>query len=228
MSFGKNLQFLRKMHRGMTQEELAERLGVSRQTVSKWESDAAFPEMEKTLALARLFNCSLDELLVGDMCSDDPAYVNLRVETVPAFRYVEYAVISPDPETDAIEHVTKWAKDAGIENPDVIGWDFPFVSQEQINVYHMHGYAAACRLPDGVEPEGVEVKMQAARKYAAITIRDPQGSPFVSIPNGYKTLMRYMDVNGIAHRESREWIACFEKEYTEDGAWCMDVFIAAE
>ena len=45
MSFGKNLQFLRKMHNSMTQEELAERMGVSRQTISKWESETAYPEM---------------------------------------------------------------------------------------------------------------------------------------------------------------------------------------
>ena len=44
MSFGKNLQFLRKMHNSMTQEELAERMGVSRQTISKWESETAYPE----------------------------------------------------------------------------------------------------------------------------------------------------------------------------------------
>ena len=228
MSFGQNLQFLRRMSRGMTQEELAERLGVSRQTVSKWESDAAFPEMEKALALAKLFSCSLDDLLMGDMGTVDDAYSNLRVETLPAMRYVEYAVISLDPETDAIAHVEGWAKGAGIEKPRIIGWDFPFVSQEQINVYHMHGYAAACVLPEGFEPQGVEVKHQAEKKYAVITITDPMSNPFVSIPNGYKTLMRYMEINGIAHRESREWIACFEHEYDVEGVHCMDVHIAAE
>ena len=44
MSFGQNLQFLRKLRNKMTQEELAEKLGVSRQTVSKWELDAACPD----------------------------------------------------------------------------------------------------------------------------------------------------------------------------------------
>ena len=54
MSFGQNLQFLRKMRNKMTQEELADRLGVSRQTVSKWELDAAYPEMSKVLELCQL------------------------------------------------------------------------------------------------------------------------------------------------------------------------------
>lgn len=44
MSFGRNLQLLRKMRDRMTQEELAERMGVSRQTVSKWELDEAQPD----------------------------------------------------------------------------------------------------------------------------------------------------------------------------------------
>ncbi len=50
---------------GMTQEELADRLGVSRQAVSKWEADAAFPETEKILELCKMFSVSADELLFG-------------------------------------------------------------------------------------------------------------------------------------------------------------------
>lgn len=66
MSFGTNLQFLRK-YRNMTQEELAEQLNVSRQSVSKWESDAAFPEMDTLLTLCGLFSCDLDTLLRSDV-----------------------------------------------------------------------------------------------------------------------------------------------------------------
>ena len=56
MSFGENLQFYRK-RKDITQEQLAEQLGVSRQTVSKWESDSSYPEMEKILQLCDLFEC---------------------------------------------------------------------------------------------------------------------------------------------------------------------------
>lgn len=52
MSFGTNLQFMRKMYNAMSQEELAEKMEVSRQTISKWEMDNAFPEMEKAIALS--------------------------------------------------------------------------------------------------------------------------------------------------------------------------------
>ena len=55
MSFGRNLQHLRRLSRELTQEALAQRLGVSRQTISKWEMDAAQPDMEKAIELCRVF-----------------------------------------------------------------------------------------------------------------------------------------------------------------------------
>ena len=48
---------------GMSQEELAEKLGVSRQAVSKWESGATQPELSKLIELSKLYNVSVDELL---------------------------------------------------------------------------------------------------------------------------------------------------------------------
>ena len=56
MSLGKNLQFLRKMRNKMTQEQLAEKVGVSRQTVSKWELDMVYPEINKLVELCNLFS----------------------------------------------------------------------------------------------------------------------------------------------------------------------------
>ena len=66
MTFGENLQFLRKRS-GMTQEDLAERMEVSRQSVSKWESNAAYPETDTILRLCELFRCDMDTLLRGDV-----------------------------------------------------------------------------------------------------------------------------------------------------------------
>lgn len=65
MSFGENIQFYRKKE-NMTQEELAEKMNVSRQTVSKWESDASFPETDKILQLCSLFSCNMDTLMRGN------------------------------------------------------------------------------------------------------------------------------------------------------------------
>ena len=65
MSFGENLQFYRKKYT-ITQEQLAEKLDVSRQSISKWESNSTYPEMDKLLQMCELFSCTLDTLLRGD------------------------------------------------------------------------------------------------------------------------------------------------------------------
>lgn len=226
MSFGQNLQFLRKMRDGMTQEELAEKLGVSRQTVSKWELDAAYPETVKIIELCGLFNCTMDQLVREDMTAPEKAYSNIRAEWIEPFRYLKYTVISAEPEEDAIRHMKNRSAELGIA-PEIIGWDFPFVSQEQINVYHLHGYTAALILPDGVTPEG-EACSQGRQKYIAITITGAHEDPFRVIPGGYRMLMTYMKTNGIRHLQDPSVIACFEREYMKDGVPCMDVFIAAE
>ena len=66
MNLVENLQFLRKKDI-ITQEQLAERLDVSRQSVSKWESDTAYPEMDKILQICDLFHVSMDDLVRKDV-----------------------------------------------------------------------------------------------------------------------------------------------------------------
>lgn len=62
MTTGEKIAMLRK-GKGITQEQLAEILGVARQSVSRWEMDLAFPETEKLIRLSKLFSCSIDFLL---------------------------------------------------------------------------------------------------------------------------------------------------------------------
>lgn len=59
--------FLLRRCSGLSQEQLAERLGVSRQAVSKWESEQALPETEKLLPLAEQFGVTVDSLLREDL-----------------------------------------------------------------------------------------------------------------------------------------------------------------
>ncbi len=70
MNFAENLQNLRKK-KNMTQDELAEKLQVSRQAVSKWESGSGYPETEKIISICDIFNCSMDELIKGKISIDE-------------------------------------------------------------------------------------------------------------------------------------------------------------
>lgn len=226
MSIGSNLQFLRKMS-GLTQEALAEKLEVSRQTISKWELDTAWPDIDKLIDLCELFNCTMDQLVREEMNVVDDMYSNIRCEWVEPFRYLRHIVISSEPESDAIEHMERTAAILGIAAPQIIGWDFPHLSQEQINVHNMHGYAAALLLPEDVtQPDGMTVLTHPRQRYAVITIRDPFTAPFTTIPNAYKILLTYMKTNGLSGKKEKDAIPCFEKEYTADGVAYMDVYIA--
>lgn len=75
MSFRDNLQHLRAT-RNMTQEQLAMLLGVSRQSVTKWEAEKSYPEMDKLIKICQLFDCTLDDLVTGDLTqrpSEEPS-----------------------------------------------------------------------------------------------------------------------------------------------------------
>lgn len=66
MKFGGNLKGLRKIKK-LSQEDLAERVGVSRQSVSKWETGDAYPEMNNILMLCKIFNCKINDLLSNNL-----------------------------------------------------------------------------------------------------------------------------------------------------------------
>ena len=65
MEFNEKLQELRKS-RGLTQEELAEALFVSRTAVSKWESGRGYPSIDSLKEISKYFSVSIDELLTGE------------------------------------------------------------------------------------------------------------------------------------------------------------------
>ena len=64
MNIADRIQYLRKQ-KGYSQEELADKVGVSRQAVSKWESEQSTPDLEKVIAMSELFEVTTDYLLKG-------------------------------------------------------------------------------------------------------------------------------------------------------------------
>ena len=57
----------RRIERGMSQEDLAERIYVSRQTISNWENDKTYPDVQSLLLLSVLFDTTVEELIKGDV-----------------------------------------------------------------------------------------------------------------------------------------------------------------
>lgn len=76
MDFSEKLLTLRKAN-NLTQEQLAEKLEVSRQSVSKWESGQATPELEKIVALSAVFDVSTDYLLKSSEIDDLSVKTNM-------------------------------------------------------------------------------------------------------------------------------------------------------
>lgn len=65
MSIGNRIQQLR-IYNGLTQEQLAEKLGVSRQSISKWEMEQSLPEIDKVVLMSKLFSVGTNEILLDD------------------------------------------------------------------------------------------------------------------------------------------------------------------
>ena len=78
MTFAEKLQKLRKQN-GLSQEQLAEKLNVSRQAVSKWEM-GTIPDMENMVKLGRYFDCSLDYLMNEEMENNTKSQQSLKIE----------------------------------------------------------------------------------------------------------------------------------------------------
>lgn len=81
MKFGDNLKTLRKLKK-MSQEELAEKVGVSRQSVSKWETGEAYPEMNNILELCKIFHCNIGELINDNIIDLDSLDEDVKMSVV--------------------------------------------------------------------------------------------------------------------------------------------------
>lgn len=81
MKFADNLKRLRK-RRNISQEQLAEKVGVSRQSVSKWETSEAYPEMNNILELCKIFKCNISDLVNDKMVDIDSLDEEVKMSVV--------------------------------------------------------------------------------------------------------------------------------------------------
>ena len=77
LNIGENLRKLRR-EKDLTQEQLAELLGVTFQSVSRWETDATMPDVTSLIGLARVFDCSTDDLLGLNNIKKDEIFAHVH------------------------------------------------------------------------------------------------------------------------------------------------------
>lgn len=230
MSLGGNISYLRKQKK-LTQEQLAEQMNVTRQTISRWESDEVIPELSKLVDLSALFSCKLDALVKEDLALQNEIYSEIRIRKLEPFKMAAYVIISLNPEEDVNAYMDRWAVKCGLKtaHPKAmrIGWDFPFVTPEQQNRFGMHGYGAAYVIPEGFETDcpGVWYMDNKEADYAVITITDPFIQPFERIPNAYKRILEYLQAKNFREKQQENVLSCFEHEYEKNGRTYMDVYI---
>lgn len=81
MKFDENLYNLRKTQK-ISQEKLAEKIGVSRQSVSKWENGTAYPEMNRIFELCKIFHCKLNDLVNDNILDFDSLDKKVKMSVV--------------------------------------------------------------------------------------------------------------------------------------------------
>ena len=79
MKFNENLKYLRKQA-GLTQEQLAEKLDVSRQAITKWESGQSLPDIENLKEISYIFSVSIDSLVSEIDCKSTTKIKNLKFD----------------------------------------------------------------------------------------------------------------------------------------------------
>ena len=77
---------------GLSQEQLAEKIGVSRQAISKWESGTSTPELEKLLALSECFHITLDELVREEIDNQIVNEIPQKIESNKVLKGIELKV----------------------------------------------------------------------------------------------------------------------------------------
>ena len=226
MHFASNLQFLRRRS-GMTQEKLASHLGVSRQAISKWESGETLPEVATLLQLSQLFSCNMDDLLRQELSRTDSP---VEIVNVKGFTMARHRVISSNAAKDLQELMNHWANRQGLENPTLLLWSFPYVSQEQKQRFSLEGFEAACILPEDFTPvdSSYPLSRQDDCTYALLTIEEPEGRSSLQIARGIRTILEALEHQGIRKSAKEGFLPCFERRYVRDGVAVAELFLQCQ
>lgn len=224
--FVQNLEFLMTLKDGLNNESLAKELNFDQSLIESWINGVEKPTIEEALTVSNFFKVDTDDMFGKELYPNVKRYSKVKIEKIPAFRYVPYTVISRSPEDDALLTIVNLAKHHNVEPKKIIGWDFPFLSTEQQIKFRMRGYTAAYIIDDRHPTQVVGELIQPTVKYAKITIKDPMENPELLVPNAYSIVKKYCELNGLEHDDFSNQIECFETVYLKDNEEYMDVYYA--
>ena len=139
MTLGEKLSRLRREN-NYTQEQLADIIGVSRQAISKWESDVAYPETDKLISLSTLFHCSIDYLVREDI-QEDHCQVSAPNKKIEKLGKLLIGIVRFAP----MELYTMWA---------LLLWAFyaaPLITMSSDNLYQWFGNSILYELQPAIK-----------------------------------------------------------------------------
>lgn len=146
--------------------------------------------------------------------------------TLEAMKVVSMTRIGTEPEEAVISAMHQYLTEKGIETYGYeYGFDVP-VSDEK-SERGIRGYEYWAKVPESYKDDQVEIKEIPGYKYAKLTITNPFEDPLVKIPNGWKAIVAWMEVNqstGTAPKAA----ACLEKVVEIEGLSYMDIMIPFE
>ena len=230
MSFSQKLQQYRKTEK-LSQEELAHRLGVSRQSVSKWEQNLSFPETEKLIELSSLMGMSLDVLLKEDALPSGKTAASVRrcwltfllvvlltasgitiAALTGRLNALSTALSAQQEKTSAENEAETAVSERGFENEDlqqIQSWFFDFARENRLDY-----------MPHFTQAEGAPVDSEAYLYWAYAVNLDHWGENTGIMSKEYveETVRQYFRVTPGQHRSHwKSWD--FDAETGTYTAW---------
>ncbi len=148
----------------------------------------------------------------------DVTYQELKEMTVVSKRR-----ISNNPEEEVIAEMNAYIKEHRLpSDTDCYGFDVPVPQKEADQ--GIRGYEYWAKVEDGYSDKSVEVRKIPGYRYVSLTITDPFADPFQRIPDGWKTLVAWMEENRIESTTPHN-AACLEHVYEADGRTYMRIMI---
>jgi len=134
-SFGQRISRLRK-GKGLTQEELGDKVGISSQAVSKWETDMSVPDVTILVKLANILDVSVDELLGNERAKETPTLVPAEQRKDVSKMVLKITIDSNDGDKVRVNlplSIVKLVVDGGVSMPEINGNDvLKSVNWEQV------------------------------------------------------------------------------------------------